>query len=295
MKVSIATGSIASIPLITQLQSSEQLDQVFISEPHHELFSLFTQIVRPESIVKTTEMSAKNLQVSKDSQVLISVGYPYKIKLVSDKTEALNIHFGSLPENRGPDPLFWTLQQGKKVAYISIHKITEKFDEGEILALKGHAIMPGENYGLLYSRLGSLLVPMVQEVLSERPKGSSQSPENAQYFGKPAESDLRIDWNMNARKICDLVNACNPRYNGAATTMNGTIVRVFEANPIPDNAIPNRSSFKPGQVIHAGQEGVFVKCGNESILGLSVLSLNEGFFSGAKLAAMGVNQSITFI
>lgn len=295
MKVSIATGSIASIPLITQLQSSEQLDQVFISEPHHELFSLFTQIVRPESIVKTTEMSAKNLQVSKDSHVLISVGYPYKIKLEDNKTEALNIHFGSLPENRGPDPLFWTLQQGKKVAYISIHKITDKFDEGEVLAQKGHAIMPGENYGLLYSRLGSLLVPMVNEVLSTNSLGNLQSSENAKYYSKPTEMDLRIDWKIDSRKICDLVNACNPRYNGAATTMNGTTVRVFEANPIPDNAIPNHSNFKPGQVIHAGQEGVFVKCGNESILGLSVLLLNEGFFSGAKLASMGVNQSVTFI
>ncbi|PIQ48631.1 MAG: hypothetical protein COW03_09145 [Cytophagales bacterium CG12_big_fil_rev_8_21_14_0_65_40_12] len=295
MKVSIATGSIASIPLITQLLAGNQLDQVFISEPHKEQLSIFGQIVKPESIVKTTEIDAKNLEVSTDCQVLISAGYPYKINLLENGVEALNIHFGPLPESRGPDPLFWTLKQGKKIAYVSIHKISENFDQGELLLQKGHVIMPGENYGLLYSRLGSLLVPMVLEILSSDFKGTPQDSDNGMYYSKPTETDLRIDWNLDATKIVNLVNACNPRYHGAATTMNGTMVRVFEANPIPDNFIPNTRQLKPGQVVYAGQEGVFVKCGNDSILNLNIVSLNEGFFSGAKLAAMGVNQSITFI
>ena len=42
----------------------------------------------------------------------------------------LNIHFGGLPENRGPEPLFRSIKKGLKQTAISIHQMDEDWDTG---------------------------------------------------------------------------------------------------------------------------------------------------------------------
>ena len=294
MHISIATGSIAAIPLIQNLATSSLLTQLIIPEPHNELEGIYSQFVEPGLIVKTTQNEATNLNDIIDTDILISIGYPYRIGALEQSTKGLNVHFGALPENRGPDPVFWTLRKGKKIAYISVHKLSEKFDEGDILIQKGHPIMPGENYGLLYAKLGTLLVPMIKDLLTGGLKGTPQDVANAQYLNKPKEEEIKIDWNEPARQVENLINACNPKYNGAFTSMNGAMLRIFEAVPVQDFQTNDLSSFNPGQIINVSNEGVFVLCGHDSVICLRVVSLNEGIFSGAKLGALGLNQNITF-
>ncbi len=293
MKVTIASGSIASIPLIQSLMASDQFDRLLIPEPFGPLRQVFGTIVPHDRILETTRESAQKIRLSPNSDRLISIGYTYKIGFDGDGS-GVNVHFGALPENKGPDPLFWTLKEGKKIAYITIHEISEQIDSGDILLQKGHPIMPGENYGLLYSRLGALLVPMIQEILNSTPSAQAQDVSESGYYKKPTEDDCRIDWRQSSQQIEALINACNPRYNGAMTTLNGGMIRILEVNPIPNGAIPNTESAVPGKVVLANQDGIFVKCG-EGILKLNVVSLNEGLFSGQKLVALGVNQTIQLV
>jgi len=44
-----------------------------------------------------------------------------------------NIHPSLLPAYRGPDPLFWQLRAGEKMMGVSIHRVTEVFDSGDLL------------------------------------------------------------------------------------------------------------------------------------------------------------------
>lgn len=296
MHYSLATGSIAAVPLIQFLNAQQILDKIYIPEPHEEITEIYSALVDTNRIVKTNTNSASILgEVTKEG-ILISFGYPYKIGNISNHSNAINIHFGSLPENRGPDPLFWSLKRGKKIAYITIHKISNSFDKGKIVSQKGHPIYPGEHYGLLYSKLGSLVIPMIEELIKNGIQtGQEQNEDLANYYPKPNPKDLMIDWTNNAEIIENLVMACNPRYNGAQTTMNGIPIRVFEVNQIDPSHFQNLEEKPSGQVVMSSQEGVFVKCGEKEVLRLNIIGINEGFVTGTKFAAMGINESVRFL
>jgi len=49
------------------------------------------------------------------------------------KRGCYNIHPSLLPAYRGPDPLFWQLRAGEKMMGVSIHRVTEAFDRGDLL------------------------------------------------------------------------------------------------------------------------------------------------------------------
>ncbi len=50
-----------------------------------------------------------------------------------NKHQFFNLHRGSLKFNRGPIPEVWTILNGDKNAYFTLHKINEKIDLGEII------------------------------------------------------------------------------------------------------------------------------------------------------------------
>ena len=94
MHISIATGSIAAIPLIQNLATSSLLTQLIIPEPHNELEGIYSQFVEPGLIVKTTQNEATNLNDIIDTDILISIGYPYRIGALEQSTKGLNVTLG---------------------------------------------------------------------------------------------------------------------------------------------------------------------------------------------------------
>ena len=62
----------------------------------------------------------------------------FGLKIPSDllnipKYGFLNIHFGQFPQNRGADPVFWSLKNGDIQTAITVHKIDNNWDTGAIL------------------------------------------------------------------------------------------------------------------------------------------------------------------
>lgn len=66
--------------------------------------------------------------------IILSVGYIIKRPLIeAARVAILNKHSSLLPANKGLLPVFWTLKEGNLPVGVTIHKINEKIDEGEIL------------------------------------------------------------------------------------------------------------------------------------------------------------------
>lgn len=153
--ITIATASLSAIPLINQLSGETYHVRVILPKEYQMLKELFRKQNPDPDIEFAEEVVLFNETLSSDD-LLIVMGYPKKIdtdNLAARK--AINIHFGPLPENRGADPLFWTLKQGKRLAYITIHELSGRLDSGAVLLEKAVEIYPGESYGLLASRLGN--------------------------------------------------------------------------------------------------------------------------------------------
>ncbi|MGG2357366.1 hypothetical protein, partial [Salmonella enterica] len=78
-----------------------------------------------------------------------------------------------------------------------------------------------------------------------------------------------------------LVNASNPKYHGAMTTIKGQMVRVFEATVADVNA---QQTFIPGTIVHAdATHGLIVACMHNQFLSLQSVYVKEGYLSGFKL------------
>lgn len=210
-----------------------------------------------------------------------------------------NIHFSLLPAYRGPDPIFWQLKNGEQIGGITIHQIDTEFDAGITVARQQIPFIGAENWGICdgrYSRaVFNLMVPLINtlnqggQVLALSPLAEDQS-----YFPRPTATDLTIDWDRyTAATIENLVNACNPSYGGALTFYKGQPVRIMEVVPIPTEA--NKSNVPAGSVVFAdAQNGVIVKCADQQLLRLNIVKLNEGYFTGFKLFALGVKTGECF-
>lgn len=290
----LLTASVSSIPLALYLNDSGQLSQIIIPAEYKMAGQLFSGPLKDKiSFCNQEEL----VQYCSDSTAvtLICFGYPFKLPANKFKQRCLNIHFGPLPENRGPDPIFWTLKEGKTLAHITIHMISDEFDSGDIVAEKTVTIFPGENYGLLSSRLGHLTVDLVKKLLEETPALKKQDQHLAVYKPRPAADDFTITWDsMSAKEIEQLVNACNPKYGGAICRLNGAPLKILEVSyaqlRMPEEETKELAS---GTIVHANEnEGLFVICGDSNFLRLDILALNEGTFTGMKMVRLGVTKGI---
>jgi methionyl-tRNA formyltransferase len=56
---------------------------------------------------------------------------------------AVNLHPSLLPRHRGPLPLFWTYHGDDRIAGVTVHDLTERFDAGDIIMQHGFPLPRG--------------------------------------------------------------------------------------------------------------------------------------------------------
>ena len=284
--VLFATSTHYSLPVLTQLKSEGILKKVVLPDTFEEIKNILAPAVGEDICKLIGEKDP--LPDHQDYDLVILFAYPHKVPTV-EGLKMLNIHFGSLPENRGPEPLFWTLKQEKNLAYIAMHEVSAQYDAGDVLLEKGIDILPGENYGMLWARLAQQLPSYVTELVAGRYEPKPQDPSKAVYYPLPQPKDYTIDWNsMNVNQIQRLVQASNPKYGGALTSLQQSPLRLLDVNPAQVQ-MEGGQTATPGQIVHASSEnGIYVACINDQFLRLNILSLIEGIFTDNRLASMGV-------
>lgn len=209
----------------------------------------------------------------------------------------LNIHFGKLPENRGPDPLFWSIKNGDTQTAITVHKMDKDWDSGAILIEELISITPGETMGILNSKMSHILGELGLKIIDLIKTSDSLKPQStneAQYYKKPTPNDLIINWEeQSADEIENLINACNPKYGGATTYYQGAPIKILEVSPA--NAANDVIDKTPGEIVHAHpQEGLFVYCTYGNLLRINTISSDAGILSGQKYIYLGVQQGHRF-
>jgi len=130
------------------------------------------------------------------SQFLVTSAFPILIpnKILSKaKCLALNVHPSLLPRWRGPDPIRNAIISGDKYIGVSIHKMTDFFDKGEIIAQKklkndGHTNL--SEYIKLLAEAGAQLILNVinnPKIISNRNDSNYESL----YISEPYAHNLK--------------------------------------------------------------------------------------------------------
>lgn len=258
--------------------------------------SISTFIITKENISTSFKDWLKNIS----PDLVIVCGFSLKIPEALLKMPVhgfINIHFGKLPENKGPDPVFWSIKAREKESAVTIHKLNKEWDSGRTLLIHPVPLVLGETWGMVNSKMSFMLPSLMEKTISLTKNDSFTSEPGSQtsnYNKRPSADNISINWETHtADEIESLVNACNPRYGGATTYYKGAPVQILEVSPV-DSQVPLLGRI-PGEIIHATpHEGVFVCCKLGQMIKVNIISTDAGILTAAKYVHLGMRSGHRF-
>ena len=133
----------------------------------------------------------------------------------------LNLHGSLLPMYRGRCPINWVLVNGEKETGITLHYMTPKPDDGDIVCREKIAIADDDTARSLHEKAAKAASIMLDEVLPKIKDGTApREPQDhsiATYYGGRRPEDGEIDWTADAGQIRNLVRAVTQPYPGASS------------------------------------------------------------------------------
>lgn len=124
----------------------------------------------------------------KDAPVLVQVGRLVPAELTR-QYQLINKHCSILPGYAGVFPVFWTLLNGEKEQGVTLHRMNERFDEGEILAQA--RVECSGSFFEIYRKLYDLSHGLIVQVLDGRAAGPSGASAKGSYYSYPTSEDRR--------------------------------------------------------------------------------------------------------
>jgi len=174
----------------------------------------------------------------------------------------INAHASLLPLYRGAAPIQYAIKDGQKETGITIIRINEKLDAGDILLEESTEIGARETFGQLRERLaemaGQVLVKACKQIAKGAETYTSQNDAEATRAPTVEKPDGVIDWNRPAVEIDLLVRAMTPK-PGAQTRLGSKRLIVMEGEVEQDLF----GMGEPGRVQSGGEEGIRVCTGGD--------------------------------
>ncbi|AUH87748.1 TPA: bifunctional UDP-4-amino-4-deoxy-L-arabinose formyltransferase/UDP-glucuronic acid oxidase ArnA [Klebsiella pneumoniae] len=132
---------------------------------------------------------------------------------------AFNLHGSLLPKYRGRAPLNWVLVNGESETGVTLHRMVNRADAGDIVAQQAVAIGADDAALTLHRKLCAAATELLSRALpailagttDERPQDHSQ----ATYVGRRTPEDGRLDWELPAQTLHNLVRAVSDPWPGA--------------------------------------------------------------------------------
>ena len=151
----------------------------------------------------------------------------------------LGIHPSLLPKYRGAAPVAWALLNGETRTGLTIFKMNERLDAGDILLQEPVEIRAEEDAAALTARLAALgaaaLLRTLDQVAAGRATFRPQDEAQASYAPKLTKEQGRIDWSLPAEAIARLVRAMTP-WPCAAARWRGEPLKIWRVAARPVSA-----------------------------------------------------------
>jgi len=145
---------------------------------------------------------------------------------------ALNMHGSLLPKYRGRVPVNWAIIHGETETGATLHYMTGKPDNGDIVAQQAVPILPNDTAHEVFQKVTvaaeMALHGVMPALLTGKAPRRKQDLSQGAYFGGRKPQDGEIDWAQSAQTIHNLVRAVAPPYPGATTTLLGKPMRILQ-------------------------------------------------------------------
>jgi methionyl-tRNA formyltransferase len=148
--------------------------------------------------INSTESLKYLKSLNVDVIISIAASQVFKKKILElPKLGCFNIHTAKLPKNRGMMPNFWSLYNydNEPLSAITLHKMNETLDDGEILLQEEFNLNPKESLDSLIRRTKKMTVNVFLNAIDLMSKGNINLLKNdsqyATYNTFPSKEDVR--------------------------------------------------------------------------------------------------------
>ena len=236
-------------------------------------------------------------KLNADIFVVVAFGQILKKEVLEiPKIYSLNIHGSLLPKYRGAAPTNWAIINQDKTSGVTIIKMNEKMDEGDIILKKEIAVDNEDTNITLSEKLSDLgadaLMEAIELIESGKIKFIKQDDSTATYAPKLKKKDGRINWDEPALVIHNKVRGLLP-WPGAYTYFKGKIFKILKTEVSAEAP----ESAKNGEVIEIIKDkGIRVKTGKGSLLIQYVqIEGKKAIDSGAFLRGHKITPGFVFV
>lgn len=193
----------------------------------------------------------------------------------------LNLHGSLLPKYRGRVPVNWALVHGETETGVTLHYMTPRPDDGDIVAQERVPISEDDTARTLFKKIVYVSMGLLGKTLPTIIAGTApRTPQNqaeATYFGGRKAKDGEIDWTQSATQIRNLVRAVAQPYPGAFTLQRDQKLIIWQAKVESEN-----NGAAPGIIISSSP--LIVACG-EGALRIDYAQAPNGVYTtGAQVA-----------
>jgi methionyl-tRNA formyltransferase len=178
-------------------------------------------------------------------------------------------HDSLLPAYRGFAPTVWAIANGEDRTGVSLFRISEDVDAGDVIAQRPIAIGPDDTISAVMSVVTQAYLQLLEGNFAALASGAAtarpQDHSAASYTCKRLPADNTIDWASGTTRIYNLIRAVGRPYSGAITGLAARPLIVWAAERL-SSAKPYVGRV-PGRVVEVlPGRGSVVLTGDGSLL-----------------------------
>ncbi|MBP7056328.1 MAG: methionyl-tRNA formyltransferase [Candidatus Omnitrophica bacterium] len=227
------------------------------------------RIYQPEDASSSQSINLLR-DVCADLFVVVAFGQILKKDVISmPKYYSINLHGSLLPKYRGAAPTNWAIINGDSKTGVTVIRLNEKMDGGDVMASGALAIEPEDTNVTLNEKLADMGAQILVNTIEKISAGSKidfikQDPSKVTFAPKLRKEDGLINWDWQAVIIHNKVRGLLP-WPGAYTRIGGRSLKILRTCllGIPDG----QEIAAPGKLVDVVKnKGMVVSTGDGSIL-----------------------------
>jgi len=226
----VVFGDPQGIQQVTKLMSREAIPAIVGAAIRPEQLSALEEFARRREVRLLVQPKHNSSQYPRfvdevrtlDPDLILVNSYSMRVGaelLGLPRLGCVNVHGGLLPEYRGSNPIQWALLNDEGETGVTIHYMTEEFDQGDIIARQAVPICFEDTWLDIRARLeratDALLEQEVPKILSGTNARLPQDESRARYYRRRSAEDGRVEWHRPVRDIYNLIRALVKPHPGA--------------------------------------------------------------------------------
>ncbi len=197
--------------------------------------------------------------------ILFSFDYPHLIKpelLKIPPRGCLNLHGSLLPVYRGLCPINWALVHGETETGVTLHHMTPRPDDGDIVAQRRVSVGDDDTVLTLQEKYAAIASELLNDILPKIRSGTAgrtpQDHTKSSCFQEYKPADGEIHWEQTAQQVRNLVRAATRPFAGAFSFIGERKALFWSVKVVPQTA-----AAKPGTILNISP--LVIACGQDAV------------------------------